>query len=777
MDTSSFIPKLAIAIGIFLICGNISCVHTFSTPTSFTGVRQQQHYQYQPTLITTTSLQYTSLEDQIFEADIPSFNETTLSTDGDTPLVGIDTISDISNQQQQLQQVLSTPELLDPAAILDNIGITNEDNYNVAKDISKEEDIDLTRQTILDYIDYVEQVSDGSAILLQEDEVSDISISFLQDDNIGTLLDEEELRTSSLQSVEQQQQEESDTSIQLLKDNTPSVKKILRFTLPAIGIWLCSPVLSMIDTASVGLLSGTAQQAALNPAVSLTENAALLVAFMYTATTNLIAAAVQEDASAEDSIGQPRTTKTLITSLKLALFVGLVFASILGASSKSLLKILISNESIDPVVFTAALRYVRIRTLGMPAMVVLGSAQSASLGMQDVKSPLYVLAAAAVVNFFGDVLLVPQASSLFGGAAGAAWATVVSQYAALLFFARWLTTRPPVTKDNNQDSSPAEVVNITQSIMELTGTTKEGSSRRKEFKDFLSSSKLSRRIRRASSKFKFLENPESVALQESNTDNKVKKQPPKMRGFLFDKISLRSYLSLSNLNKLVAKKFMPFIIPVSTTSIGRVSGYVAMAHVASSTLGTFDMAAHQIVTSIFFCLAPFVDALGQVAQSFVPAVFEVKEKSHERAKALRKTVHNFRKVGAMMSALLVILTACIPLISRYFTADPIVLQRVNGAIPGVGLFLLVNGLMTVGEGSLLGKKDLKFLRNMYAIFFFTVPSYMLRLKYRASIGIQQVGVGTMWTAFAVYNVIRTSLWHLRLAQLQRRTERGVAMAE
>ena len=114
--------------------------------------------------------------------------------------------------------------------------------------------------------------------------------------------------------------------------------------------------------------------------------------------------------------------------------------------------------------------------------------------------------------------------------------------------------------------------------------------------------------------------------------------------------------------------------------------------------------------------------------------------------------------------------------SRYFTADPIVLQRVNGAIPGVGLFLLVNGLMTVGEGSLLGQKDLKFLRNMYAIFFFSVPSYMLRLKYRASIGVH-VGVGTMWAAFAVYNVIRTSLWHLRLVQLQKRTERDVAMAE
>jgi len=57
----------------------------------------------------------------------------------------------------------------------------------------------------------------------------------------------------------------------------PSVRKIIQFSLPAIGVWLCSPVLSMIDTASVGMLAGTAQQAALNPAVSVTDYGGLLV--------------------------------------------------------------------------------------------------------------------------------------------------------------------------------------------------------------------------------------------------------------------------------------------------------------------------------------------------------------------------------------------------------------------------------------------------------------------------------------------------------------------
>eukprot|EP00986_Skeletonema_menzelii_P017996 scaffold23674_cov80-Skeletonema_menzelii.AAC.1 len=62
--------------------------------------------------------------------------------------------------------------------------------------------------------------------------------------------------------------------------------------------------------------------------------------------------------------------------------------------------------------------------------------------MQDVKSPLYVLLAAAVINFCGDLLLVPNANLWLGGAAGAAWATVLSQYGALVMFWRWMTTRP-----------------------------------------------------------------------------------------------------------------------------------------------------------------------------------------------------------------------------------------------------------------------------------------------------------------------------------------------
>eukprot|EP00984_Skeletonema_dohrnii_P018380 scaffold8562_cov102-Skeletonema_dohrnii-CCMP3373.AAC.7 len=747
-------------------------------------------------------------------------------------------------QQDQFEQVLSSPDLLDPAMVLDaTIGITEViesttsdapaeatvgegekiiDDTSVINtqqhdfSISHDDDLDLTRQIIMKHIEQIGQSEEGTLHWILDDDDDDEAVEDTkqqQQQQVSLLKEIAEVKaeiaeakavataiaTEASVTITQGTAESDDTattshsvssssSPNMREINTPSVAKILKYTIPAIGVWLCSPVLSMIDTASVGLLSGTAQQAALNPAVSVADYGALVVAFMFTATTNLIAAAQAQDQDDGQGVDAPRTTLTLVTALKLALVVGSVFGVGLSFFGNTLIQSLIGNDSLDPEVVAAALRYVRIRCLGMPAAVVIGTAQSACLGMQDVKSPLYVLLAAAVINFCGDVIMVPNANPWLGGAAGAAWATVFSQYGALIMFWRWMTTRPKVGVDKGKglklnwsklggifgskkhdniinEEDETKRVDVTQGIMELTGTSAEGKSRRKQFRAFLGSKNLLKGIRLQSSY-------ESLRLKKDRPASV--KSLPKSRGFLADgKLTLRDYLSVSKIDAPTAKEFAPFVIPVTTTSIGRISGYIAMSHVASSTLGTFDMAAHQIIFSIFCCLTPIVDALSQVAQSFVPSIHGIKAKSEARANALRKTINNFRKVGAMFGVLLVSLVSMIPLISRYFTSDPLVMQKVNGAIPGVALFLIVHGLMCGGEGSLLGQKDLVFLRNSYALFFFTVPAYMLRLKYRALAGLQTVGIGTMWAAFSSYNLIRTTIFHVRLALLQRRTDRQI----
>jgi MatE len=200
--------------------------------------------------------------------------------------------------------------------------------------------------------------------------------------------------------------------------STPSLMKILKFAIPAIGVWLCAPMLSLIDTSAVGVLSGTTQQAALNPAVAVTDYAALLIAFLYTATTNLIASAEESDRTLP---GKPKTTSAMLGAMQMSTYVGLGLGTALFVFARPLLKAIIGNDAINPAVFAAAMKYVRIRALGMPAAAIIGSAQAGSLGAKDTSTPLKVLFAAAVVNFFGDALFVGCKHPFIGGAAGAAW--------------------------------------------------------------------------------------------------------------------------------------------------------------------------------------------------------------------------------------------------------------------------------------------------------------------------------------------------------------------
>ena len=323
----------------------------------------------------------------------------------------------------------------------------------------------------------------------------------------------------------------------------PSLAKIIKFAIPAIGVWLCSPLLSLIDTSSVGLLSGTAQQAALYPAVSVTDYGALLVAFMYTATTNLVAGEQEKESSCED---KPQTSKCLIKALQLSLYVGGALGSILMLFGRQLLKGIIGNDAIDPEVFSAALKYVQIRALGMPAAVVIGSAQSACLGMQDIRSPLYVLLAAAVVNFFGDMIFVPMSNPWFGGASGAAWATVFSQYSALVLFLKWLTNKPkPPT------------VNLTSAILELTGKSDEGKGRRKNFRKALKALSFKtdgddvdeeRPAWRAIAPFKHISD------LMDREKNEKKETPFSTRGFLSGKLRKRTILQFPK----DANEFWPY---------------------------------------------------------------------------------------------------------------------------------------------------------------------------------------------------------------------------
>ena len=623
---------------------------------------------------------------------------------------------------------------------VDGIGeLTNNPGLSPEEETTKDDNIlDLTQDALINPTSVVNEILDAALI------DPDVNAS-MTTENRSTITSEKARNDNT---VEDQEEEEIEA---------PSVSKIIKFAIPAVGVWLCSPLLSLIDTSTVGLLSGTAQQAALNPAVALSDYSALLAAFMYTATTNLVAGAKESEMGSDE---KPKTRKTLIQSMQMSGFVGVILGSVLMTLAPIMLKGIIGNDSIDPEVFSAALRYVRIRALGFPAAVIIGSAQSACLGMQDIKSPMLVLLAAAIVNFIGDMIFVPSLNPWLGGAAGAAWATVFSQYAAMTLFMKWLRSRP---------AKKPETVNITNAILELTGKSNEGKPRRRRFRKTLQGLSSSQN----SSDEGQDGNREPPLFSKFFKRKSVKKASPPQesfstRGFLSGQMRKRDIFQLPPLED--AKEFWPYVIPVTTTSVGRVSAYVAMSHVVSSSLGTLSMAANQVILSVFYCLCPFADSLNLTAQSFIPGIFQ-KKWGPARAKALRRATINFIKVGAIFGAGLVGIVAMIPLFSKFFTSDPLVIAQVNSVVPLLAGIFSIHGVICAGEGLLLGQRDLGYLGKAYGSYFFAVPYFMLRCKKFALSGAKSIDLTSLWGVFLSYQVVRVAVWAVRLRLLDIRARK------
>ena len=124
-------------------------------------------------------------------------------------------------------------------------------------------------------------------------------------------------------------------------------------------------------------------------------------------------------------------------------------------------------------------------------------------------------------------------------------------------------------------------------------------------------------------------------------------------------------------------------------------------------------------------------------------------------------------------AVLVAAISLLPLLSGFFTSDQNVVALVNAVTPILVGFFSIHGLLCATEGILLGQKDLGFLGKMYTAFFFIVPYFMLRVK-RAALSGAAVGLTTIWSVFALYQVFRVAAWVGRVAWLQNKTNKEVA---
>ncbi|XP_002991913.2 protein DETOXIFICATION 46, chloroplastic isoform X1 [Selaginella moellendorffii] len=204
--------------------------------------------------------------------------------------------------------------------------------------------------------------------------------------------------------------------------------KIMTFAGPALGIWLFSPLMSLIDTAVIGNCS-TLELAALGPATVLCDHVSYLFMFLSVATSNLVATSL-----ARNDLEEAAQHLSRLLLISLSLGIGMLVLMELYATP--LLQGFLKSQ--NSFLVSPAATYVKIRALSWPAMLVGMVAQSAILGMKDSWSPLKVLAIAGAINAVGDILL---CSYLGCGIAGAAWATSFAQYVAVVLMLKSLVQK------------------------------------------------------------------------------------------------------------------------------------------------------------------------------------------------------------------------------------------------------------------------------------------------------------------------------------------------
>lgn len=191
-------------------------------------------------------------------------------------------------------------------------------------------------------------------------------------------------------------------------------REIVVLAVPAFGALVAEPLFVMADSAIVGHL-GTAQLAGLAVASSLLMTAVSVFVFLAYATT----AAVARRVGAGDLQSAIRQG---MDGIWLALLLGAAVIAIALPTAPALVELFGASHTAAPYAIT----YLRISSLGIPAMLVVLAATGVLRGLQDTKTPLYVAVGGFVANGALNAGLVYGAGL---GIAGSAWGTVTAQLA------------------------------------------------------------------------------------------------------------------------------------------------------------------------------------------------------------------------------------------------------------------------------------------------------------------------------------------------------------
>lgn len=358
---------------------------------------------------------------------------------------------------------------------------------------------------------------------------------------------------------------------------------------PAFGALVAEPLFVMADSAIVGHL-GTAQLAGLGVASALLMTAVSVFVFLAYATT----AAVARRVGAGDL---PSAIRQGMDGIWLALLLGGIVVAAVLPTAPALVELFGASDTAAPYATT----YLRISTLGIPAMLIVLAATGVLRGLQNTRTPLYVAIAGFVANGVLNVALVYGAGL---GIAGSAWGTVIAQCGMAVVYL----------------------------VVVVRGARRHGASLR----------------------------PDAAGIRAS------------------------------------ARAGVPLL--VRTLSLRAI---LMIATAVAARLGDSDIAAHQIVLSLWSLLAFALDAIAIAGQAIIGRYLGAGDVQGAR-EACRRMVEWGIAVGVVLGVLVVLAR---PVFLPLFTSDPTVKSVALPALLLVALSQPICGIVFVLDGVLMGAGD------------------------------------------------------------------------
>ncbi|XP_020533580.1 protein DETOXIFICATION 46, chloroplastic isoform X2 [Jatropha curcas] len=146
--------------------------------------------------------------------------------------------------------------------------------------------------------------------------------------------------------------------------------------------------------------------------------------------------------------------------------------------------------------------------------------------------------------------------------------------------------------------------------------------------------------------------------------------------------------------------------PVFVTMFSKVAFYSLMTYFATA-MGTFTVAAHQVMIQMYGMCVVWGEPLSQTAQSFMPELLYGVERSLDKARTLLKSL---MIIGAILGAIIASVGASIPwLFPNIFTHDLKVIQEMHKVLILFFVALSATPCTHSLEGTLLAGRDFKFI--------------------------------------------------------------------